>query len=258
MTEVLTVNLGERLQELVGRGGLVAVGGSGLMRKPMELIRTLSASRIEELRVISFLGSVDVEYLLAKSPVRELHTAGVSLEGVGLAPLYRQARQSGSVDVVEWSEGSLAASLEAAARGFPSMVCPTSPRSGIVDTNPHLKRAPDPFSGDEVVYARALQPDVALLHVSSIDSAGNLFIDGDPGIDGLLARSARMVIASAEEICERPAAEAAISRIWVDIATVIPRGSWPTATAPATLTDLAAVQGWAAARGGDLSLLEVT
>jgi glutaconate CoA-transferase subunit A len=224
----------------------------------MELIRILSASGVERLRVISFLGSVDVEYLLAKGQVSELHTAGVSLEGAGLAPLYRAARQEGSVGVIEWSEGSLAASLEAAARGVPSMVCPTSPRSGIVATNPYLRISADPFTGEQVVHAKALQADVAFLHVSSIDSAGNLFIDGDPGIDGLLARSAKVVIASAEQTVERPAAEAAISRIWVDVATVIPGGSWPTGTAFTTSTDLAAVQGWAAARGGDPSLLEVT
>ncbi len=258
MVEVLSSIPKERLRSLVGEGGIVAIGGAGLIRKPMELIRMISAVGIEGVRVISFLGSVDVEYLLAKGQVRELHTASVSLEGAGLAPLYRAARQEGSIDMIEWSEGSLAASLEAAARGLPSMPCPTSPDSGIVATNPYLKTSPDPFTGDEIVHARALQPDVALLHVSSIDPTGNLFIDGDPGIDGLLARSAKMVIASAEQTAGRPAAEAAISRIWVDLATVIPGGSWPTATALATSTDLAAVQSWAAARGGDANLLDMT
>lgn len=258
MTEVISSISSERLESFVEEGGLVAVGGSGLNRKPMELLRMLSASGIERIRLISFLGSLDVEYLLAKGQISELHTAGVSLEGAGLAPLYRAARQEGTVNVVEWSEGSLAAALEAGARGLGSLATPTSPRSAIVDTNPHLKVAPDPFTTDEVVFARGFQPDLALLHVSGVDAAGNLYIDGDPGIDGLLARSAGLVVASAEQMVERPAKEAAISRIWVDAAIVMPGGSWPTATAPGKLTDLTPVQGWAASRGADATLLEVT
>ena len=257
MAEVLSSISAQRLSSYSREGGFVAIGGSGLNRKPMELLRNLSASGIEGIRLISFLGSLDVEYLLAKGQVRELHTAGVSLEGAGLAPLFRSARQEGTVDVVEWSEGSLAAALEAAARGLGSLATPTSPRSAIVGANPNLKVAPDPFSADEVVFAKALQPDVALLHVSGIDAAGNLYIDGDPGIDGLLARSSRSVVVSAVRMVERPVAEAAISRIWVDAAVVMPGGSWPTASAPERATDLAAVQGWATARGADVALLEV-
>jgi glutaconate CoA-transferase subunit A len=256
MTQILNPLSGKLLASLVTPGGIVGLGGTGLQRKPMGLIRTLSAATEGQVRVVSFLGSVDVEYLVAKNQVSELHTAGVSLDGAGLAPAYRTARQQGSVEVIEWSEGSLAASLEAAARGLPSMPCGTSPRSEIVNLNRNLMVSEDPFSGDQIVHARALQPDIAILHVSSMDSAGNLFIDGDPGVDGLLARSARIVIASAEETCERPPSEAAISRIWVDYATLLPGGSWPTATAACSLVDLAAVQGWAAARGGDTNLLE--
>ncbi len=102
-------------------GALVALGGIGTSRKPMALIRALVEAGVRDLRVVSALGSVDVDYLIAAGCVAEVHTAGVAIDGVGMAPRYRSARQSGTVRVVEWSEGSLHAALDAAARGLPSL-----------------------------------------------------------------------------------------------------------------------------------------
>ena len=153
--------------------------------------------------------------------------------------------------MVEWSEGSLHAAIEATARGLPSLPAPTSPGSAVVAGNPHLRVAPDPFTGEDVVVARALPIDVALLHVPEADAAGNLFIAGDGGLDGLLARAATTVVASASRVTDRPASEAAIARIWVDHVVVDPRGAWPTACHPTEAGDWPVVFRWAKAGGED-------
>lgn len=244
--------LGERIDldavaARVPSGSTVAVGGSGLFRKPMALLHALVDAGVHDLVVVSFLGSVDVELLLAAGAVAELHTAGVSLEAAGLAPAYRTARQDGTPRVVEWSEGSLHAALEATTRGLPSLACGTSPRSDVVTRNPHLAVAADPFTGDPVVVARALPVDVALLHVPAADAAGNLFVDGDPGIDGTLARAAGTVIASVDERRHAPASRAVVSRLWVDAVVDAPGGAWPTGCHPTAAADPRAVQAWARA-----------
>lgn len=239
---------------LIPDGALVAIGGVGTSRKPMGLIRALGEAGVRELRVISVLGSVDVDYLIALGAVAELHTAGVAIDGVGMAPRYRQARQTGDVRVVEWSEGSLHAALEAGARGLPSQGCGTSPGSDVVAGNDWLTVAADPFTGEPVVHARALIPDIALLHVPEASTAGDLFIDGDAGFDAVTAAAARRVVATAERRTDRDPATATISRIWVDTVVPAPGGAWPTACYPVSSVDPAALQAWVAGKGDPASL----
>ena len=241
--------------DLVRDGATIAIGGAGLSRKPMSLVDALASSGARDLTIVSFLGSVDVELLLASGSVSELHTAGVDLAGFGLAPAYRAARQDRSVRVIEWSEGSLMAALEAQARGLRSMPAPTSPQTELVATNPWLGVHPDPMAGSDVVFARALPIDLALLHVPSADSSGNLHIAGDVGVDGLIARAAARTLATTEAVGDDEPSAAAISRLWVDEIRVDRGGSWPTACHPVSLIDLDAVARWAGSDGLDRSLL---
>lgn len=236
-------------------GATVAVGGLGLNRKPMGLIRALVDAGVRDLVLVSYLGSVDVELLVAAGCVAEIHTSGTSLDGMGLAPRFRTARQSGTPRVVEWSEGSLAGALEAAARGFGSMPTPTSPRSDLVAANPYLKVVEDPFSGTAVVQAKALRPDLGLIEGSAVDGAGNVHIDGDPGIDGLVARASRRTIASVPAVEDRPPRHAAVGRIWLEATVVDPMGSWPTLSGGHALADLRAVGAWVRSAGEDPAVL---
>lgn len=245
------------LRARVPDGSVVAVGGSGYSRKPMALLHALVDAGVRGLTVVSFLGSVDVELLLAAGAVTRLHTAGVALDGVGLAPLYRAARQQGTVDVVEWSEGSLHAALEATSRRLPSMPCGTAPASDVVRRNPHLAVVADHFDGRDVVLAQALPIDVALLHVPAAAPGGDLFISGDPGVDGTLARAADLVVASYDAPDKGPASAAAISRIWVHALVHVPGGAWPTGCHPAALADAGAARRWARAEDRTPDLLRV-
>ncbi|MFV0463940.1 MAG: CoA transferase subunit A [Nostocoides sp.] len=242
--------------DTVRDGDLVAIGGVGGSRKPMALVRALADAGIRDLRIVSVLGGIDVDYLLASGCVAEVHTAGVAIDGVGMAPRYRQARQNAEVAVIEWSEGSLHAALEAAARGLPSLPCTMSPDSDVVTVNESLRAVADPFAATPVVYARALAPDVALLHVPTASAAGDLFIDGDPGFDAVIACASSTVVASVEDVCERPGHEAALSRIWVDVVVHSPGGAWPTACYPFSAADGAALGAWVKSHGDPAALGE--
>lgn len=242
-------------RERVPDGALIAIGGIGTSRKPMALLRALVEAGVRNLRVISVLGSIDVDYLIAAGCVAEVHTAGVAIDGVGMAPRYRAARQSGDVRIVEWSEGALHAALEASARGLDSLPCSMSPDSDVVAVNENLILAPDPFTGEPVVYARALTPDVTFLHVAEASPQGDLFIDGDAAFDAITACASTAVVVSADGVGKRPGSEASLSRIWVDEVVAVPGGSWPTACYPVAALDPAALQKWVASKG-DLAVLD--
>lgn len=235
----------EELAAEVRDGSTVALGGAGLQRKPMALVRELASSGRRDLRIVSFLGSLDVELLLAAGCVGELHSAGVSLDGAGLAPRYRAARQAGAPRFVEWSEGLLLWALQAAGMRVPSLPAWMGLGTDLPELNPWLRPAPDPFTGEEVMQVRALPVDVALLHVPRVDEHGNAHVPGDLAADGLMARAAERTLVTCEEVAEAPAGEAALGRLWIDSVAIAPEGSWPCGCHPLRATDLGAVTRWA-------------
>jgi glutaconate CoA-transferase, subunit A len=218
------------LSDAVPDGALVAVGGGELTRKPMAAVRELVALGRRDLRVATMLGSADVEVLLGAGVVAELHSSGVALEG--LAPRWREARQTGSPAVVEWSEGTFAAALHATTLGLDSIPWPTGLHTDLPAINPYLKESTDPHTGRAVLAVRALVPDVALIHVNAVDDEGNAYVDGDLVIDGLVARASRRVIVTYERKVEADPARAAISRLWLDDLVEAPQGALPTACPP--------------------------
>jgi glutaconate CoA-transferase subunit A len=222
--------LEEIVADAVGDGALVATGGGELRRKPMAAVRALATSGRHELRLATMLGSADVEVLLGAGVVAEVHSAGVALRA--LAPRWREARQTGEPRVVEWSEGTFVAALQAAALGLDSQPWPTGLDTDLPSLNPSLVEAVDPHTGARVLAVRALVPDVALLHVDAIDAHGNAHVDGDLVLDGLLARAARRVVVTYEREVDADPALAAISHLWIDDAVASPRGAAPTACPP--------------------------
>ena len=214
----------------VGDGALVATGGGELRRMPMAAVRALAASDRRDLRLATMLGSADVEALLGAGILAEVHSAGVALRA--LAPRWREARQTGEPRVVEWSEGTFVAALQAAALGIDSQPWPTGLDTDLPSLNPSLLEAVDPHTGARVLAVRALVPDVALLHVDGIDAQGNAHVEGDLVLDGLLARAARRVVVTYEREIDADPALAAISHLWIDDAAAAPGGAAPTACPP--------------------------
>ncbi len=135
------------------------------------------------------------------------------------------------------------------------MPVPSSLRSDIVEVNPWLRIADDPFTGEPVVHVRALRPDVALVQGSAVDARGNIHIDGDPAIDALVAKAARRVVVSVPVEEDRDPARAALSRVWVDEVVLDPQGPWPTGSGAHMVADVRAVGRWIKAGGEDLSVL---
>lgn len=236
----MTAGLADGLAGLAD-GAVVAVGGAGLVRKPMAALRALADGGRRDLVVVSFLGGVDVELLLEAGCVAELHSAGVSLDGAGLAPRFRAAREAAAIRFVEWSEGSLVTSLEAAARRLDSALTRSGLGTDLPAMNPWLRETADPHTGAAVMAARAIVPDLALLHVPWIDERGNAHVAGDLAADGLLARAARRTLVTYEERCDLDAEGAAISRIWIDEAVHAPGGSLPSGCHPLVRADLVEV-----------------
>lgn len=231
----------------VARAPSLAIGGGGLQRKPMAAVRALARSAVEGLHLIDFLGGPDVDALVGTGKVRRLTFAFVGFDAFGLAPNFRKARESGALEIVEWSEATFLAGLEAGGKRLPFLPTRFGLGTGIVDTpTSPFRTFPCPLTGETLLAVPAINPDVAVIHVNAADRAGNAVILSDCFADPLLVRAARRVYLTAERIVEDIRAEQVaratfISRLWVHGVIEAPGGGGFTAVFPDYPIDLPAM-----------------
>lgn len=239
----------ESVSAEIHSGDTIAIGGGGLVRKPMALVEELIRSEINDLTVVSVLGGPDVDLLLGAGRVKKLIYAYVGFDFLGLAPNFRRAREEKKVEFVECSEYILMAALEAAARGISFMPVRSGLGSDLLTINPYLKEFVSPFDGERLVAVKAVQPDVALVHVNYADASGYAQILGDRFLDPLYARAARKTILSAERVVETKQIEArfadtAILKVWTTKVVEAPGGSGFTSCYPHYPANLSSLQGY--------------
>jgi glutaconate CoA-transferase subunit A len=227
----------EAALSLVPDGALLGVGGALLKRKPVGFLAALAAAGRQDLRVVSFLASLDAELLAAHGCLAELHCGYVGFEQLGFAPAVTAATDAGSLRRVDYSEVMYTSGLRASLAGLPFL--PT--RAGIgsqVTADAGIRMVTCPYTGDQLLAARALRPDVSVLHAAAADREGNVLgpeqADFLFDMDANLARASRRVIVTVEELVDGADTLAANRRTLlfgfeVDVVVVLPGGARPTA-----------------------------
>jgi glutaconate CoA-transferase, subunit A len=190
-------------EDVVGRlrsGMTIGIGGWGSRRKPMSLVRAILRSDLADLTVVSY-GGPDVGLLCAAGKVKKLVFGFVSLDSIPLDPLFRAARQQGSIEVAEFDEGMVQLGLYAASIRLPFLPTRVGLGSLVVDTNPGLRTVVDPYEGEELIAMPALKLDAALVHMNRSDEKGNAqFLGPDPYFDDLFCAAAAEAYVSCERI----------------------------------------------------------
>jgi len=228
---------------LIKDGDSVAIGGAWLSSHPMALVRQLIRSGIRNLNVMTILGSVDVDMLVGAGCVDRLMFSFVSMEAYGLPPNFRRAIEKGDLKYDEISGLAIIIGFEATGRGVPFL-----PYRGPFGSD-YLKQRPDfykkivcPFTGEEMTAVPAIKPDVAIIHAQRADPAGNIQIEGTAGSDLELAKAAKRVIVSVDEVVptevlrENPF-KTKIPRIYVDMVIEQPFGAHPCSLVPSYVAD---------------------
>jgi glutaconate CoA-transferase, subunit A len=244
----MIVSLDDAL-ELVRDGDTVAIGGAVLSRKPMAAVRALAASGRRDLELITFAGSLEVERLLAAGALRAVRSSYVGMGSHGSAPRFAAAVAAGEIEDLEESEWMLLGRLRAAAAGMPFIVTRAGMGSDLVAAR-GLREVADPYSDERLLAIPALHPDVAIVHAWRSDPHGNIQMSWPPDhladVDLLLARAARRVIVTVEQLVE-PADVIASARdtvlypFEVDAVVVAEGGATPTALPPFYELDAAAL-----------------
>jgi len=243
--------------EIVGRlenGMTVGIGGWGPRRKPMALVREILRSDLKDLTVVSY-GGADVGMLCATGKVKRLVFAFVSLDFIPLEPFFRQARQSGAIEVTEVDEGMMLLGLRAAAWKLPFIPTQVGLGTDIVARNPAIEVIDSPYDDKEWVAMPALRLDASLIHVDRADARGVCQIAGpDHYMDDLFARAAERTFVSCDELVDSDYfADPAQARLvfWERAVTTgvceIPGGAHPSSCSPLYGFDVAHFRAYAAA-----------
>jgi glutaconate CoA-transferase subunit A len=237
----------DEVVDAIPRGATIAIGGSSLSRKPMALVRALAARGQGDFGLIVDVGGPDVDLLLGTGKVRSVVYAFVGFEIMGLAPHFRRARESGTVEFQEWTEFTVMAGLDATVKRVPFLPTHVGFGTDVLTVNRAFKIFNDPFEGEPLVAIPALKPDFALVHVNLADPQGNGVILGDGHVDVLCAKAAKRTVLSAERIVsaeelQRYGRDVQIHRIHVDGVVEAPWGAHFTGCAPYYRADLRHVQ----------------
>jgi glutaconate CoA-transferase subunit A len=242
------------VQEAVARfvhdGDYMAIGGFGHVRVPMAVVYEIVRQGRRNLTMAGKTAVHDIDVLIGAGCVARVECAyAFGHELRGLSPAGRRAVESGQVKVVaEISNGGYQWRFLAGMMGIPFI-----PVRNLVGTDTFEKSSArqirDPWSGKPVTLVPAAYPDVALFHVPRCDKFGNAQIDGILIEDFELARAARRVILSTEEIVDeeeirRDPRQTVIPFYVVDAVCEVPYGAHPTLMPYQYFFDEVHIQEW--------------
>ncbi len=223
---------------LVTDGARIGGGGVLLDRKPIGFLDALTRAGVTDLRYHSFLGSLDVELLVVRGAVAEVHTGYVGFEQMGFAPRYLEAVTNGTITAHEYSEFLFVAGLRAAAAGLPFMPAKGGTGSEIV-TQLGFVEIDDPYGAERVLAVPRMALDVVVLHADTADVHGNVAAPPDKTFlwdsDAMLARAGDRVVVTAEalvdDVREMEGRDILLVGYEVDAVVELPDGARPTAMA---------------------------
>jgi len=228
-----TMSAKDAVARFVKDGDFIASGGFGHIRVSMAIIYEIVRQKRRNLIMAGKTAVHDLDVLVGSGCVNRVEAAySFGHELRGLSPASRRMVESGQCKVIaEISNAGYQWRFLAGMMGVPFI-----PGRNLLgtDTCKHssCKVVTDPFSGKPVTLIPAAYPDAAFIHVHRCDVYGNAQIDGIVVEDIELARCARRLIVTTEEIVEeevirREPWKTKIPFFVVDAVVEVPYGSHP-------------------------------
>lgn len=185
---------------MVNDGDTVAFGGNVLYRSPIAAVKELIRQDKKDLHLVKTAIAYEVDLLCAAGAASRVTAGFVGYEGeFGLCRWYRKGVESPTVRADENACYSVITALRGAAYGVPFLPIRGMLGSDLLDAV-GFRKVTCPYTGEELVAIRAIAPDVAFLHVQKADEMGNGCIIGPTYEDTVIARAAKKLVLTAEEI----------------------------------------------------------
>jgi len=154
------------------------------------------------LTLIAPISDMQFDQLIGAGCVKKIIASWVGNVAAGLGHNYRRAAEAGipqPIEIEEHSNFTIGLGLQAAAAGLPFLPTRTVKGSHF-RSGSQFASVRCPFTDEELLAVRAIQPDVAILHVQRADKGGNVHAWGNFGVMREAAFAAKKVILTCEEI----------------------------------------------------------
>lgn len=229
----------EDVVQFAGPARTVGLGGMMLYRRPVAACRALVDAGTQLETVVTFSAGYETELLVAAGLVSVLRTSYTGLEVFGPAPAIRHAVETSRLRIVDETEMTLAAGLQATAMQLPWL--PSA--EGVLDTDyvtvrDDLTVFEDPISGQRLVALPAIELDVCFLHAPYADVRGNVIFASSGALDREMALAAHHVVVTVEQLVQdirelgASHGSADLLDFQVDLVVQAPGGARPTSCYP--------------------------
>ncbi len=222
---------------LVRDSQTIALGGMTVYRRPVAFVRELLRRdpRPKDLTLLCFTAGFESDLLVGAGCVGTVRSVYFGLESFGLAPMFTEAVQQGTIHVMEETEASIVMGMRATMGGVGFMPSHAWVGTDLPRLRPDVKTMSDPYTGEELMVFPAISLDVAVLHGLEADAFGNVKLNNNLGIDMELVYIAKTVIVTVERIVERvePSLNGhMLPAPGADYIIHAPQGAWPTSCYP--------------------------
>jgi glutaconate CoA-transferase subunit A len=225
----------EEAAKLIKDGDLLTFGGATFHRAPMEFIREMVRQGKKDLILVDREPAMDFDLLIGAGCVAKVRTGMLAFEMFGMAPNFRKLSEARKIMTKEGACQPIIAGFRAAAMGLPSLPVKGMLGSDLLDISEIIgsqMQVEDPFTGEEMIAVRAIEPDVAVIHAQKADEYGNVRIEGPFYEDVIKAKAAKTVVVTSEELIPnseiRKMPEATtLPHFIVDAVVETPKGAYP-------------------------------
>jgi len=199
----------------------------------MEVVRCLIRKRSRGLKLLGVpvLGMC-ADLLIGAGCVDEVETSAVSLGEAGMAPRFTEAVEKKTIRVVDATCPAIHTGLQATEKGVPFMPLGGVIGSDLIPNRNDWKVAAGPFADEQILFVKAISPDIALFHARWADDEGNVWIGRRKEL-ATIAHASRLAFVSFEEkkpgnmLDDELLAPGVVSSVYVSALAPAQRGAWP-------------------------------
>ncbi len=218
---------------IIQDGDCVALGGVGRNKVPFKAVIEIIKQKKKNLFIIGREKGIDFDILIGTGVATKVSAAYVGLEEFGLALNFRKKVESGEIEFLEHTCGSVIAGFRAGAMGIPFIPIKGLYGSDLLKVREDFKEITCPITGEKLVAVPGINPDVAIIHAQEADEFGNIRIRGTRFEDELMVKSANKAIVTVEKIIPHEEIRnnpemTTIPYFYVDKVVEVPKGAYPT------------------------------
>ncbi|MHA1522559.1 MAG: CoA transferase subunit A [Promethearchaeota archaeon] len=197
------MNISEAVKKYVADGDVIAMGGFGHIRVSMVAIYEMVRQKVRNLTMMGKTGVHDIDVMIGGGIISQIEVAYCfGHEMRGLSKCGRNAVEAGRVKVVsEISNAGHQWRFLGGMMGVPFIPTRTMLGSDTLKKS-SAKVVEDPWTKKPICLLPSANPDISFIHVPRCDKFGNCQYDGYIVEDFEIARAARKLVITTEEIID--------------------------------------------------------